>query len=321
MTGLIWAWFHPKTEIIAGDDLEVRQKFWDIPLPQYIYTTRNSKIFTENVMGRAVENKTIHVGIYSEGAFRESNPRLRRMYYEKTRREKKRDIPDHVMGSDKPSFEVLDLPFHVLEQELLEIMKERCIFKRIEEIDIQNREMKLKDSEEKIKWNDITVTFPQPIFWGLCKGKETRALFFNSVSIYTVKAKVQGPNLIWDSPYDYILFPDPDHPFYRITKGLHPHVGIECSSPPSFADFLSFFPEDSFCEQMGQKKHGKIVGRNSSSQEWEVNFPPMSERIRFFGRYGAWNPSLKVHNLIDEALEDARKEKGIVPESMEEVHK
>jgi len=316
LAGLIWAYFHPQTEIIAGADLEERQKDWVIPLPKYIYDTPQSRRFLEQVLGEKVKSRTVNVGICYKDYRGIVPPKIRdlcrRLYYEKTRGvklEKEKPVPKEAMGSGKFSFEVLDFPFHNLEQELLELMRERCIFSNVWKFDLANKTLFLDElGNPSLKWAEIVVTIPQPDFWALCKGYEERAMFFKSKPVWIYDADFSGPDWFWRSPFDYFLFPDPTLSFFRITKGPDKRVGIEFSEEKDMISQLSsLFWKEGKIWRMTVLRHGKIVSKHSGSLSWEVNFPPWSEEIRFFGRFGTWKSDLKVHDLIEEACGHARK--------------
>jgi len=319
MAGLIWTWFHRKSEIIAGTDLEERQDAWDIPLPQYIYDTPWTERFLREVRGKVPSRKPIAVGVWYKGDFVHPTSQMIQMYWEKTRGIGTLAQP-HAMSSGRQFFTVFDLDFHLLEQDLIEDLWDYMTSAKVERVSLENKEMLIVNEERQesgiVKFDNLVVTIPQPLFWSMVWKREDRSNLFFYKPITILKAKIDYP-FVWKNSFDYIIYPDPHVPWYRLTKGEDRKVvGLESTldweKAPGVYNFgLEGAPlEDGVLvsvEKMKTLKYGKIGMTQEASWIKEEN-------ITFFGRYGAWDGRLKIHDLIKEASEHAKRE---MPESME----
>lgn len=297
LAGLIWAYFNPEFKIIAGSNFLDKRKTW-YPMPQYIYSHKISKKFLKNVTGKNVKERTIKVGIWENGDFVESSPRIRQEYWEKTRGEDSGHYKDYSMSMGKTSFRVLDYPFRQLECDLAEILKDQLILEDAVSINFPNKYFMTENPvRETIEYNRLIVTIPQPVFWEMVQGQRWRSVLFRSKPITVTLAKVRH-DWVWNNDFHYVLFPQKGIPFYRMTKGHYPCVSLEstnsyCKFPPEKDVSMILSNTEFSLDKSWIIKHGKIVGTSN-------DVPSYFPRIGFFGRYGTWNPLTKVHLMLIE---------------------
>jgi hypothetical protein len=303
LAGLIWAYYHKDWTILAGHELASAS---EIPIPRYIYWTEKTCQLHRELFKKEPEMETINVGIRSKAQWwsRATND-MKKNYHEKTRGKRPIHVSQHVMSSGETHFDIIDTPYNLWENALIGELDERIIKEDVVTIDIEHNEIHTDNSKRStIAYDKMVNTLPLPLFFTLTNDNDiVNAFSYSSVVLTLIKCQA---SIIWENDYDYILFPDLRVPFFRMTKGEKPYLGIESKESLS-KDSGKFWLEGMIVEKIEEKimKYGKIISGPSEFQNLPSN-------IKLFGRFGTWDPRIKIHHLIEEVQSN-------VPESIQGV--
>jgi len=290
LAGLIFMHYNSDYILIEGrEDKEI-----SVPLPQYIYDDESTReLLTE--LGINFEKRTVHVGIYFVNGWVPPADEIRALYYEKTRGETIEDFPPYTMSMGKTEFDILDVSI----QDLREVLRNRIIGRIIHEdvvsIDFEQKYLWTTDYlSGATPYEKVVSTIPAPIFLKII-GWMNELYWLKWKPIFVYSAQAKPTSFIYQHTFDYVLFPGPEVPFYRMTKGQFFDIGIESTQEFDVKKWFPGLEPKSFV-----MPYGKIVG--GCIQEIAMKYiGPDTDEITFFGRYGAWLPQLKIQDVIKAA--------------------
>lgn len=290
ISGLIFAFYNRDYRVITSDVGGLMKN--NLMGPRLLQVNEWNKRLLDDLNMEA-NIKTARIGYFYGGKLHDTcSEDMRVMYYMKSRKVSKQEVPESVMSEGKNTIEYYDIDFNEL---ITKLTKHTTLIlgtvKRITRSHIL-----LFDTHQKLKYNHIVSTIPAPTFYLIYynnskehrenSDKKSQLKFLNKLFIM-VDIKYVKDQL---GDFDYVYFPESKYPYHRITRVSDTEAVVEFTG---IDEKPKLFPEIA-------KKYIEIGQIQSGSVE-------TFENIMFLGRYAEWNHKIKIQDVVKKSIEFSQK--------------
>jgi len=298
ITGLIWAFYHPRFKIftpLVGGQFSKKQ------LVLLHDTVETEKLMKD--LGLTAKKRAVKLGFYYKGWVHDyQNEKINEIVIKKKMTEWDKPLSNlKTTSSSMSTADIDDLQIlNILDVDLNEVIKKlettaKIVNAIVTEINPTSVITKLEpDSKDfqYVKYDKLVSTIAAPYFWKTWKGPAN----FNSLqfeALPTTNVEIKECPQYFDSDYDIIYYDD-SVPFSRVSKMENSYV----------IEFTGEVPEQ-WCKEMTEKASLTMLNRNvvkfGRIFENVKNSSP-SKNIVFSGRFSQWKYGIVVEHVIKQAL-------------------
>jgi len=310
LSALIWAAYHPNSIIIGPG--QIGGMIGNMKGPFFLHKHPSTEALLKK-LGLSTETRTIKIGyayaVEGSSEVYDNPPEgFREAYYRHSRcLNHQAKIPDSIMNRDTGNFEAFKITGEKLIGSLMNyIESDGCIIfdGKIETIERLSDQTKIRigNSSFRTIHTNIISTIPAIKFYGLVMGSGDIITPKDTLTKIFVKAPDYKKDL---SMYDFIYFCPPEGRNPGLTRLNNNKVTQE-----SFWEYT--YPGvgreiDTFFSEFLLNKHGKGEGisyHHYMSVRKDLKLKGY-RGIKFLGRGAQWDHSIKVQDVVREAITDA----------------
>jgi hypothetical protein len=295
IAGLIFAFYNKNFTVITKDVGGQMASNFNLG-PRYLHYTENAKSFLES-LDYPIQRRLIRVGFISDDGWIDNpDEDFRKLYFMKSRNISHLVGYDStVMNTNKKEFEVIDVDFQDLTKRLEEaISKKRFILGDITRIGIERKILDVSTAccgTKRLKYESLVSSIPLNIFYRHLEDD----LIKPDLHSYHMTYALVNEEIDDLKDFDFVYDIRTTTKHHRMTKAK---LGI----------VLDYFGVVNKEDLMRHFVSAYIDSRTLyNCQILPVEKILEFDNIKFIGRYGTWDRSWKTEKVIDEAMNESKR--------------